>query len=546
MVFSMYMNKFLLFVGISIILAGCVGHQSGHWSADYDEQQISVPQDVRNAYMQSASLYGSDDGGRENANIAVLLPLTGESKTSGNAIKTSVEAAFLQKPKNNIKISFYDLSGDKMKRNTILQNVVSTNPDVIIGPLFADDVKTLHEIKSNRLPVLSFTSDVTALGDGVMTMNLVPSQSIEAIIQQIQADNKQDIIVFAPNDKSGQLMASLANQISDLYNVNMIGLYYYDSGNSDSIKDVSSRAALYNTRKAVNTRAREILSDILTKENISGETRGSLIRQLEKISRTETTGKLPYSAILFLGNGEDSKALISFLRYYGINSRDIALYGTALWQNADIATDFAMNGAKYVALPEISEDFNMIYSNISGNKPDYLAAFGYDATNLALSMLFSDKSETSYLLDPSGYVGSTGVFRLQPSGQSEHALRIMVLNGSETPNVLKEAQTNFLKPLYNMHSPDLTPIPEQPISTHGINPGDYINIPENLRKKTVYKTKTIGANYYNSEQTETQQTSEPIQIYASDENETISNPDFEPVKLESISRENIDSVEITE
>lgn len=542
----MYMNKILLFIGISITLAGCNGTKTGHWYSDYDKSATSVPHDVRDAYINSTSLYGSDDGGRADAIIAVLLPTSGQATETGNEIKTSVETAFLQKTKPNVKVSFYDLSGDKMKRNTVLQNVVATNPDIIIGPLFADDTQTLREIKPTKLPVLSFTSDTTALGNGVMTMNLVPSQSIETIIQQIQSDNIRDIIMLAPNDKAGHIMASIANQISDLYNINMIGLYYYDSGNPDSIKDVATRASLYNTRKAANTRAREILSDILTKEkNLSADTRYNLNKQLEKISRTETTGKLPYSAILFLGTGEDSKALISFLRYYGVNNHDVALYGTALWQHSDLANDFAMNGAKYPALPEISEEFETLYTSVSGHKPGYLAAIGYDATNLALGMLFSGKPETSYLLDPSGYIGSNGIFRLQPSGESEHALRIMVLNGTGTPVVVREASANFLKPLYNIHEPDLTPVPEQPITTMGINPSDYINIPENLRKKNAYKTKPLGANYV-SETKEITESPEPIQIYAPENEEKITNPDFEPVKLENISRENIDSIEITE
>ena len=541
----MNMNKFLFFISVLLALSGCGGTKSGHWYGEYDESAVSMPQNIRDAYLQSTSLYGSEEGGR-NANIAVLLPMTGESKATGNDIKTSIETAFLQKTKPNVKISFYDLSGDKMKRNTILQNVVATNPDIIIGPLFADDTKTLRDIKPTRMPVLSFTSDVLSLGNGVMTMNIVPSQSIETIVQQMQTDGAQNIIVLAPNNTSGKVMASVANQTTDLYNININGLFYYDSGNSDSIKDVAMRASMHNTRKAVNTRAREILSDILTKEkNIPSNTRYSLYKQLEKISRNETTGKLPYDAILFLGDGEDSKALISFLRYYGIGNRDVALYGTTLWQHSDIASDFAMSGAKYATLPEISEEFDNMYTLVAGKKPDYLAAFGYDATNLALGMLYSSKSETAYLLDPSGYIGSNGVFRIQPSGESEHALRIMSLNGSGTPNIFQEAPTNFLKPLYSVHISELQSVPEKPIATKGINPGDYITIPENLRKKAEYKTKPLGANYI-SETQEIADNNEPIQIYASDDDETISNPEWSPVKLDPVSREYIDSVEVSE
>lgn len=541
----MYMNKFLLFVGILTVLSGCGGgNKSGNWYDMYEQPATTTPQDVQNMYLYSTSLYGTDEDDH-SANIAVLLPMNGSAKSTGNNIKTSIETAFLRKTSPNIKVSFYDLSGDKIQRDIIIQNVLNEQPDIVIGPLFAEDTKTIHDLKPADLPVLSFTSDASVIGDGVMTLNLIPTQSIETIINQMQSDKIKNIIILAPNDKSGILMASVAKQASDLYNISVKGLLYYTPGNSDSIKDTCMRASLYNARNAANTRAREILSDILTKETISDTTRNSLNNQLEKISRTETTGKLPYDAILLLGNGEDSKALMSFLRYYGVNNREIAFYGTTLWQNSDVASDLTMSGAKYAALPEISEDFINLYNMVADKNPDYLAAFGYDAANLALGMSFSKKSEPAYLLDPSGYMGSTGIFRLQPSGESERALRIMVLNGSGTPNELKSAPKNFLKPLYNIHTTNLYSIPEQPISTTGINPGDYINIPESLRKKAAYKTKAIGANYV-TETKENTSDIETIQIYEDSEKETISNPDFEPVKLESISRKYIDSVEITE
>lgn len=542
--FSMYMNKFLLFLGLLTILSGCSGNKSGNWYDAYEETATTTPQDVQDTYLYSTALYGSDDGGRV-ANIAVLLPMNGPTKNVGNSIKTSIETAFLRKTKPNIKMSFYDLSGDKTTRNNIIQTVINENPNIIIGPLFAEDAKTIRDIKNDELPVLSFTSDIGALGNGVMTVNLLPVQSIETVINQMQNDGAKDFVILAPNDKSGQLMASVANQAADLYNLSVKGLFYYIPSNSDSIKDVAMHASLYNARNASNTRAREILSDILTKESLSTETRNNLNKQLEKISRSETTGNLPYDAILLLGNGEDSKALMSFLRYYGVSNREIAFYGTTLWQDADIASDFSMSGAKYAAMPEISENFKNLYSMVAGTNPDYLAAFGYDAANLALGMLFSPKSEPAYLFDPNGYIGSSGIFRLQPSGVSERALRIMTLNGSGTPVELKASQTNFLKPLYNIHTMNLSSIPEKQISSRGINPGDYITIPEHLRKKSAYKTKPIGANYI-TESTENITNAEPIQIYADSDNETITNPDYQPVKLESVSRKYIDSVEITE
>ena len=540
----MSMNKFLLFGTLTALLSGCGGGQYGSKSEIYNTLAPSNPIDVQESFLYATSLYGSDDDG-PNANIAVLLPMSGSAKSVGNDIKTSIETAFLRKPKANVKVSFYDLSGNTNKRYDTIRQVLNTYPDVIIGPLFAEDARILRDEKPDNLPVISFTSDVNSLGDGVMSLNLIPTQSIETIIRQIQSDTTRGLVIFAPNNANGQSMLSVADIAADLYNVPVNGIFYYDSGNSESIKNAVMRASLYSTRKAVNTRAREVLSDILAKEEISKETRKDLSNQLEKISRTETLGKLPYDSVLFLGNGDDSKAIASFLRYYGVNNRDVAFYGTALWQNSDIASDFTLSGARYATLPEISDNFVNLYNSVGGKQPDYLAAFGYDAANLALGKFYTQKSGPAYFFDPSGYIGTTGVFRIQPTGESEHALRIVELNNSQTPQTIKDASNNFMVPLYNIHLTGSHPVSEKPISMSGINPGDYITIPEELRRKSEYRTKTIGINYVDNEP-------EPAQIpvyiptQTSNDTETVSNPDFEPRKLESVSRQYIDNVEIEE
>lgn len=534
----MCMNKFLIF--LTVLLAGCGGNRSLKTS----QIATSAPTDIQAAYLYSTSLYGGDEGG-PSANIAVLLPFSGDAKTVGNDIKTSIETAFLRKTKQNIKISFFDLSNDSFSKREILSDVLDTNPDIIIGPLFAEDAQMLRDMKPTKTPVISFTSDVNALGDNLITANLIPTQSIETIVQQMQKDGANNMIVLAPNDNSGNQMAAVADRVSSAYNMPIKGLFYYTPGNSESIKDASMRASMYTARNAANTRAREVLSDILTKESLSSQTRQNLRKQLETISRTETLGDLPYDAILFLGSGEDSKTLASFLRYYGVGNRDVAFYGTTLWHGSDIASDFTMSGAKYATLPEISPNFVSLYNMMAGKDPDYLAAFGYDAANLALGMLFSQKSQSAYLYDPSGYIGTTGAFRVQPSGESERALRIMELNGSGNVNVSVAAPSNFITPLYNIRTTNLRNVSERELSTRGVNPGDYIDIPDDLRKKSAYKTKTIGANYtYDS--LETEQSFAPVQIYESEEKETISNPEYETAKPESISRSYIDVIEVEE
>ena len=524
---------------MGLLLAGCGTNKA------VKPMQIATsnPTNLQDSYTTSSSVYGVDSAG-PNARIAVLLPENGSAKSIGHDIKTSIETAFLRQPKSNIKVSFYDLSGDTTRRDMVIKTALDNDPDVIIGPVFSEDVAMLRDAKPSRIPAISFTSDVNSLGDNVMTVNLIPTQSIETIVHQMVKDGATSMVVLAPEDNSGQMMAAVADKVSSAYNIPIKGLFYYQPNNPDSIKDVSMRASMYNVRSAANNRAREILSDILNKESLNSETRYSIRSQLEKISRTDTLGKLPYDAVLFLGNGEDSKTIASFLRYYGVGNRDAGLYGTTLWNGADIASDFTMSGAKYATLPEISDNFKSLYNMMAGKDPDYLAAFGYDAANMALGLIYSPKNQSAYLFDPSGYIGTTGVFRIQPTGESERTLRILELNGTGTANTFVPAPANFLTQLYSINTNNLRQIPEKEIK-EGINPGDYIKIPDNLRHKSAYRTRTIGAKNMTTNE-EPAPISAPVVIYASENTETVSNPEFESVKSETVSRKYIDSVEVSE
>ena len=152
----MSMNKFLIFT--ALLLASCGTNRAIKTS----QNATSNPTDVQASYLYSTSLYGSDDGG-PHANVAVLLPMSGPVKSVGNDIKTSVETAFLHKPKHNIRVSFYDLSGDENRRDAVIDEALKNNPDIIIGPLFAEDTVALRDAKSSSTPVISFTSDAFIL-----------------------------------------------------------------------------------------------------------------------------------------------------------------------------------------------------------------------------------------------------------------------------------------------------------------------------------------------------------------------------------------------
>ncbi len=377
-----------------------------------------------------------------------------------------------------------------------------------------------------------------------MTMALIPSNSVEESIKQIARDGGTNIVVIAPQTASGELMAGAARYAANAHNIGVAGIIYYTEGDTDSIKNAASAATMYPARTAANDKAREILSDIISSESLSAAQKSSLRTQLNKIGKSETLGKVPYDAALLLGNASDSKTVVSFIRYFEVSNRDAPIYGTALWDGEHkTMSDFMMAGAKYPALAPQSEFFKTMYEQTFGHVPSRMDGFGYDAANLAVGMLRAGGPAGQYLLNPNGYTGTDGIFRLRPSGASERALQIMELAGADEPIVVRPAVDNFIAPMYYVNPTNIGRAGPMSLRGPGINPTDYITIPENLKYK--YRGQTFGANTEPDVGANHYSPSE-IEIMPEDDREIIITPNFTPVASTPVTRQVIDEIVIYE
>jgi len=534
-------NRICKYIATLLILAGCATtgdtpRSDVDWSASYDASTAGTPYQM---YGTESAGYGTESDSDTAHKMTVLLPLSGPNASVGRTIRTSVEMAILQNAPKNLSVSFYDTNSDL---SNTLSDAISQSPDIIIGPLFADNARTIRDNRPGDIPVLSFTSDATAIGNGVMTMNLMPTNGIETIVREMVSDGIHKFIIMAPDTESGHLMAGTAKNAASIYDLPLIGIFYYTEKDPESIKNVGLAASMNTARKSAHTRARQVLSDILINERLTALEKSNLSMQLDKLSKSETIGKIPYDGILFLGSGDDTKSLASYLRYYDVSSRDARFYGTTMWDGSSVASDLTMSGAKYATLPPTDEKFTQTYRQISGTAPNRLSSIGYDATNLAIGMIYSDKSNASYLLDPSGYIGTDGLFRLTPHGASERGLRIMELDGSGTARQLRAAPTSFISPLYNIEQRNITPAPAMSLQTPGIDPDDYITLPERMDFK--YRSKTVGANITDQP---TIQKSEIVEILPEDDSDiVIRASSYEPIRLEPVQRSYIEEYEIIE
>ncbi len=522
----MFIKKILSLFIFVLGLAGCMNDTG--WNHQYGTEPAGNP----------GSLYGTFGGGAQGKRVAVLLPQTGDNAEIGAGISRAVELAFVQNQNSGLDVSFFDISGTKAQRASVISNALAINPDIVIGPVFSEDVQMLREMKHPELPALSFSSDAAAIGDGVFSVALFPPQSVETIIKKAALDGAQKILIFAPNNVRGGILAGTALDAANISDVRIAGLLYYAEGEQNSIQEAAKRGAMFDARKQAQTRAREVLADILNKENLGSSQRANISSQLNRISKRDTLGPAPFDAVLFLGNTTDSKSLASFLRYFEVGTRDAKFYGTTVWDSKEMFSDITLSGSEFPALSPINDNFKMLYQAAAGHTPTNLDAFGYDAARLAIGALHAD-STARYLLAPGGYNGLNGLIRLRPSGISERALDIMELNGSGEPRKTKPAPANFTNPIYETNiRTNGKPAEIEVIGT--INPNNYIKIPENLAGK--YRSKSYGNT--SKQKTTPENPVQEITLLPEDDSPIIENPDFKPVPLENVNKTYIDNVEI--
>jgi hypothetical protein len=523
----MFMKKFaLLAIGL-VVLGGCTGQRGGDWGGEWGYKNArETPENIDDIQIPDDNVI---------RNVAVLLPLSGAGGGLGTGIQRAIEIAFFQKQPKNILVSFHDIAGRPEDRRRVMESVVVGKPDMIIGPLFADDVETLRGIKPKNIPAITFTSARNVLGDGMFTMALLPNQAVEAIVKHIKDEGKSKTLLLAPSTSTGHMLTNTAIEAAKIYGLDIAGVYFYEEYNTGEMNDLAEKAALFEARVGNLAQAKEILSDALIHQKLTAAERESIRTQLEDLNKRDSLGDVPYDAVLFLSNAADSKTLGAYLRYYDVSSRNTTFYGSALWDADPVYRDSSLAGGEYAGLVRINDEFSKIYSEIEGVKPNRFNTVGFDAAMLAIKSLSGGKPVGAWLVEPSGYRGIDGLVRLRPNGENERALQVMQLNGVRLPMIKARAPRDFTKEIYKTEIFDVSRPARKNLASEGYNPMDHISLPDQLKDR--YKATVFGkAEEYNPEALA------PDARIVEEDPEIVTDAEFQPKKLDAVDKKYIDEV----
>jgi branched-chain amino acid transport system substrate-binding protein len=319
--------------------------------------------------------------------VALLVPLTGTNAGVGQSLANATQMALLDTKNERVRITTYDTNGGAA---AAAQRALADGNRLILGPLLADDVKAVAPIARRAgVPVVSFSNDITAAGNGAYLMGYAPGQSIERVVGYARAQGVSDFAGLVPNGTYGERASSAFLRAVERAGGQVRSLQTYD-------------------------RAAGSLSAAVTRMAPNG----------------------PYQGVLIADGGATASLAVPMVRRNGGGGAHVL--GTELWNSeSSVAARPALAGAWYASVSNtLYRQYAAKYRARFGVGPYRLSSLGYDAVLLTVRIArdwpIGSPFPEERLRDHDGFAGIDGAFRFGRDSVAERALEVQEIRGGTT------------------------------------------------------------------------------------------------------------------
>ncbi len=322
--------------------------------------------------------------------VALLVPLSGANAGVGQSLANATQMALLDSRNERVRITSYDTAQGAA---LAAQRALADGNQLILGPLLADDVRAVTPIARRAgVPVVSFSNDATAAGNGAYLMGYVPAQSIVRVVNYAHDQGVTSFGGLVPNGTYGE------------------------------------RASTAFLRAVESAGGR--VGALQTYDRVSGSMTAAIARMAKSA---------PYQAILIADGGNAAAAGVPVLRRNGMGGAHIL--GTELWNSeAAIASKPALEGAWFASVSDgLYRQYAAKYRARFGAAPFRLSSLGYDSVLLTIRIMRDWPMGAAFpedrLKDRGGFSGIDGAFRFGRDNVAERALEVQEIRGGTTVTV---------------------------------------------------------------------------------------------------------------
>ncbi len=315
--------------------------------------------------------------------IALLVPMSGANAGVGEAIANSANMAVLDTGGKTVRITTYDTATGA---TAAAQKAIADGNKLILGPLLAEDVRAVSIVgRAAKIPLISFSNDISVAGNGTYLMGFVPTQSIDRIVGYARAAGMTKFAGLIPNGLYGQRASAALLRSVQASGGQVVSMQSFD------------RSA------------------------------GSITAAINKMAQASA-----YDAVLIADSGRVALQAVPIIRRSG--GAKAKIIGTELWNTeSSLSQSPTMHGAWFASVSDsLYTRLATKYRTRFAKAPYRLGSLGYDAVllinNVAPRWRIGTPFPTNLLVDSGGFDGIDGAFRFGRDGVAERALEVQQVN----------------------------------------------------------------------------------------------------------------------
>lgn len=315
----------------------------------------------------------------ERNRVALLVPLTGPNAGVGTSISNAANMAVLDTGGARIRVTMYDTGAGAA---AAAQRAIAEGNRLILGPLLAEDARIIAPIaRASRVPMISFSNDVSVAGNGTFVMGYTPAQSIGRVVDYAKSKGMTKFAGLVPAGLYGQRASTAFIRAVEGVGGQVVSLQTFD------------RSA------------------------------GSITAAITRLSQAS-----PFEAVLIADSARTAVQAAPILRAKG--GGGAKLLGTELWNtDGTLGANAAIRGAWFASVSDgLYNQLASKYRARFGKSPYRLASLGYDAVLLVTRIGDDWRPGAAFpvgrLTDPGGFSGIDGAFRFSRDGIAERALEV--------------------------------------------------------------------------------------------------------------------------
>lgn len=401
--------------------------------------------------------------------IGLLLPL-GDERENIRALAAHLyngaQLALFDTPHTTngkrLVISLHDTKGTPQGAEAAAKAAIFAGADIIIGPLFGSSVAAIQPVLAGRdVPGFAFSNDASTATDGLWLLGFLPEQNIDRIVSEAIAQGLTRFGALVPEGVFGERIAASFSASVDRFGGTVVQTETYPP-DAKGMFDPVRRLARYDARKAAHTAemqrlTQEALALLPVQSHLEtglaiappeeadavfkllGNDAPELVSAYEALDLVETLGDIPYDAVFMPEGGLALRNLAPLLPYFDIDPRRVKFIGTGLWDDPTLSQEPPLHGGWYAAPPNNNwAGFAARYQATYDAAPPRLASMAYDAVALAARLAAFDTQapfRTELLMDPNGFSGIDGIFRLRAGGLNERGLAVQEVTSTKSRQI---------------------------------------------------------------------------------------------------------------